>query len=92
MNWLGPLDGKTWLDEPTVSPERKGRRIGRRQRTVGGERSYLEERIAKAEELAKVYTRSKVAKIMKVDPSTVTKWLGAKYLEKRRWDYRDKQK
>ena len=90
MGWLGPLDGKTWLDEPAVCPERKGRRVVKRMRTVGGERSYVEDRIAKAKELSKVHSRSKIAKIMNVDPSTVTKWLGAKYLEKRRWDYREK--
>ena len=86
MKWTGPLDGGTWLDEPAVSPASKEqrKRIGRR--TVGGECTYLEERIAKAKELAKVYKRGKVAKMMKVDPSTVTKWLGAKYIDKRRWD------
>lgn len=82
MDWLKPLDGGTWWNEPPCDPVRRQKRAGPKVRTVAGVQNTLEERIAKAQELSKVYTRAKVARLMKVDQSTVSKWLGAKHREK----------
>jgi hypothetical protein len=81
MDWLKPLNGGTWLNEPARESVRS--RIGPTVRTVAGEQTTLEERVAKAKDLANVYRRGKVARLMGVDASTVTKWLGAIYTEKR---------
>lgn len=87
MDWLKPLEGGSWWAEPARSKPATPRK-GPKVRTVGGVQNTVAERIAQARELAKVYRRGKVAAIMGVCPSTVTKWLGASYTEKRPYSKR----
>jgi hypothetical protein len=75
MNWLKPLEGGTWWGEDAGA--RKPPRPN--WRTQPDEQQKLEARKAEARRLAKSYTRTKVAKLMGVDQSTVTKWLGCKH-------------
>lgn len=60
MSWIKPIEEpKTWLEEKSVSlPKEPG----------------PDPRIAKAKELLKTYRRVKVAEILGVSKSTVTRW------------------
>lgn len=82
-NWLKAIEGATWMYEPARHPTRAKRtQIEPRLRTVGGVKNSLDERIKQAMTLSKLYRRSRVAQLMGVDQSTVTKWLGAKHIKK----------
>ncbi len=84
-NWLKPLDGGSWWNEPARQFTRKNPE--KWMRTVGGVKGLLSERIAKAKELEQQnYIRGEIAQKMGVSPSTVTKWLGAKQTQKKRKD------
>ena len=60
MSWLKPIEeAKTWLEEKAVSLKRE---------------PGPDPRIAKAKELLKTYRRSKVAEMLGVSKSTITRW------------------
>lgn len=89
MSWLKAIEGMTWMDEPARHPTRAKRtQIEPRLRTVAGVKNTLEERIKQAVALSQLYRRSRVAQLMGVDQSTVSKWLGPKHIEKRPYSKR----
>lgn len=69
MNWLKPLDGGTWWNEQPRDPEKARGRVS----------ADLPAKVERAKTLAEIYTREKVAELMKVSPATITRWLGVKY-------------
>lgn len=71
MNWLKPLEGGTWWGEAAKSKTNSWSP----EKLAAVERQ-VEERRAKARALLKKYnSHTKVAKVMGVSQSTVTRWL-----------------
>jgi hypothetical protein len=60
MSWTKPLEQvKSWMEEKSVSPPKE---------------PGPDPRIAQAKDLIKIYRRSKVAEMLDVSKSTITRW------------------